>query len=203
MSKAALIIFQKNAIKGKVKTRLAATVGDDQALEIYQLLTFYAHQVAKEIKVDKFLFYSDFIPEHPEEILHGYQFEVQSGANLGERMTNAFAYLFARGYSNVVIIGTDCPDMKLSDLNRAFLALSQNDLVIGPAKDGGYYLLGMSSFNPQLFKDIPWSTSKVLELTLDKAEESNLDYEFLKILSDIDTFEDWQNFTTKNKITHE
>lgn len=203
MSKAALIIFQKNAIKGKVKTRLAVTVGDDQALEIYHRLTAYTHQVAKEIKVDKFLFYSDFIPEHPDEILLGYQLEVQSGANLGERMTNAFAYLFARGYSNVVIIGTDCPDLKLSDLNRAFLALSQNDIVIGPAKDGGYYLLGMSRFYPELFRDIPWSTSKVLELTLDKAEESNLDYEFLKILSDIDTIEDWQNFTSKNKITHE
>lgn len=203
MSKAALIIFQKNAILGKVKTRLASTIGNNQALEIYKWMTSHTHQLASEIKVDKFLFFSDFIPEHPDEILHGYHFEVQSGANLGERMCNAFAFLFAKGYSNVIIIGTDCPELQVSDLSKAFMALTQNDLVIGPAKDGGYYLLGMSRFFPELFKEIPWSTSKVLELTLDRADESNLDYEFLKILSDIDTFEDWNKFTSTNRITHE
>ncbi|HSF54116.1 MAG TPA: TIGR04282 family arsenosugar biosynthesis glycosyltransferase [Algoriphagus sp.] len=200
---AALIIFQKNAILGKVKTRLASTTGDEQALEIYNWMTTYTHQIANQIRVDKFLFYSDFIPQHSDEILHGYQFEVQSGANLGERMSNAFAYLFAKGYSSVVIIGTDCPELKVSDLNKAFLALSQNDLVIGPAKDGGYYLLGKSCFCPELFRDIPWSTSKVLELTLDRADEANLHYEFLNIKSDIDTIEDWEKFTAQNKIIHE
>lgn len=203
MSMAALIIFQKNAILGKVKTRLASTTGDEQALEIYNWMTTYTHQIANQIRVDKFLFYSDFIPQHSDEILHGYQFEVQSGANLGERMSNAFAYLFAKGYSSVVIIGTDCPELKVSDLNKAFLALSQNDLVIGPAKDGGYYLLGKSCFCPELFRDIPWSTSKVLELTLDRADEANLHYEFLNIKSDIDTIEDWEKFTAENKIIHE
>lgn len=203
MSMAALMIFQKNAIPGKVKTRLASTIGDEQALEIYNWMTAYTHQIASQMRVDKFLFYSDFIPQHPEEIFHGYQFEVQSGSNLGERMSNAFAYLFAKGYSSVVIVGTDCPDLKVSDLNKAFLALSQNDLVIGPAKDGGYYLLGKSCFCPELFKDIPWSTSKVLELTLDRADEANLHYEFLNIKSDIDTIEDWEKFTAQNKIIHE
>lgn len=203
MSMAALIIFQKNAILGKVKTRLASTTGDEQALEIYNWMTTYTHQIANQIRVDKFLFYSDFIPQHSDEILHGFQFEVQSGANLGERMSNAFAYLFAKGYSSVVIIGTDCPELKVSDLNKAFLALSQNDLVIGPAKDGGYYLLGKSCFCPELFRDIPWSTSKVLELTLDRADEANLHYEFLNIKSDIDTIEDWEKFTAQNKIIHE
>lgn len=203
MSKAALMVFQKNAIPGKVKTRLAVSVGDDLALEIYNWMTSYTHQIVSEIKVDKFLFYSDFIPEHTNEILQGYHFEVQKGANLGERMSNAFEFLFAKGYSNVVVIGTDCPDLQVSDLDRAFLALGQNDLVIGPAKDGGYYLLGKSCYYPELFKDIPWSTSKVLELTLDRADSVNLNYEFLKILSDIDTFEDWKVFASKNKITHE
>ncbi|OOG74863.1 TIGR04282 family arsenosugar biosynthesis glycosyltransferase [Algoriphagus sp. A40] len=203
MSKAALMIFQKNAIPGKVKTRLAATVGDDLALEIYHWLVAYTHQVAREIKLDKFLFYSDFIPEDSNELFPGYQFEVQCGSNLGQRMCNAFEFLFAKGYSNVVIIGTDCPDLQVSDLNKAFLALSQNDLVIGPAKDGGYYLLGKSCFCPEIFKDIPWSTSRVLELTLDRADNANLNYEFLKILSDVDTFEDWKVFSSKNNITHE
>lgn len=203
MSKAALMIFQKNAIRGKVKTRLASTIGDDQAMEIYKWMTSHTCQVASEIKVDKFLFYSDFIPDSSSDTLPGFQFEIQSGADLGERMSNAFASLFAKGYSDVIIIGTDCPDLQVSDLNKAYLALSQNDLVLGPANDGGYYLLGMRRYFPELFKGIPWSSSKVLELTLDRADEANLDYGFLKILSDIDTIEDWDKFNSRNKVTYE
>ncbi|MFN3999411.1 TIGR04282 family arsenosugar biosynthesis glycosyltransferase [Algoriphagus sp.] len=203
MNKAALIIFQKNAVLGKVKTRLAASVGDQEALEVYHWLTTYTHEIVKEVSVDKFLFFSDYIPEHLDENLKGYQFEVQSGGNLGERMKNAFAHLFARGYSSVAIIGTDCPYLTCKELNKAFLNLSEADMVVGPAKDGGYYLLGMSGFFPEVFNEIPWSTSKVLEITLDYADKLKLDYEFLKILSDIDTLEDWEIFKTSNKIIHE
>ncbi|MBA4301579.1 MAG: hypothetical protein C0433_15975 [Cyclobacterium sp.] len=203
MNRAALIIFQKNAVLGKVKTRLAASIGDEQALEVYRWLTDYTHEIVKKLEVDKFLFYSDYIPENPEGNLEGYQLEVQSGTNLGERMKNAFAHLFAKGYSSVAIIGTDCPDLTGRDLNSAFLALSQSDLVVGPAKDGGYYLLGMSKFIPEIFNNIPWSTSRVLELTLNLAEKLNLDYEFLQILSDIDNLEDWNQFNTRKQITHE
>lgn len=203
MNRAALIIFQKNAILGKVKTRLGASLGDQKALEIYNLLTSYTHDQVKSLMVDKFLFYSDFIPEHPKGDFLGYQFEIQSGNTLGDRMSNAFAFLFAKGYQNVVIIGTDCPYLKSEDLQRAFLNLSQADIVVGPAKDGGYYLIGMSKFYPELFKDIPWSTSEVLDKTLERANALNLDYEFLKVLSDIDTLQDWENFTNGTKITHE
>jgi len=196
----ALIIFQKNAIVGKVKTRLAATVGDERAFEIYNWLTSYTHQVAKGTKVDKFIFYSDFIPDEAAHEHPGYRFEIQSGADLGERMQHAFSALFEDGYSNVVIIGTDCPDLKVSDLTNAFFILGQNDLVLGPARDGGYYLLGMRRFFPALFREIPWSTPRVLELTLDIADDLKLDYEFLKIHSDVDTFEDWQQFTSRNQI---
>lgn len=203
MSPAALIIFQKNAVLGKVKTRLAASIGDEQAMEVYRWLTDYTHKIVKELKVDKFLFYSDYIPENPEGSLEGYQLEVQSGTDLGERMKNAFAHLFATGYSSVAVIGTDCPYLTGRELNSAFMALSQVDMVIGPAKDGGYYLLGMSKFIPEIFTNIPWSTSQVLELTLNSADNLNLDYEFLKILSDIDNLEDWDHFKARNQITHE
>lgn len=203
MNKAALIIFQKNAILGKVKTRLAVSIGDEKALEVYEWLTAYTHEQVKGLNVDKFLFYSDFIPECPEGSIYGYQHEVQSGEDLGDRMRNAFAHLFAKGYKSVAIIGTDCPYLTSNDLNKAFLNLSQSDLVFGPAQDGGYYLMGMSSFYPEIFNTIPWSTSKVLETTLDRADKLNLDYEFLKIRSDIDTIEDWKTFKSTNKITHE
>jgi uncharacterized protein len=202
VSRAALIIFQKNAVLGKVKTRLAASIGDEQALEVYRWLTSYTHQMAQDLKVDKFLFYSDFVPANSDESLAGYREEVQSGANLGERMRNAFAQLFGKGYKNVVIIGTDCPELEPVDLNEAFEALEQTDMVFGPAKDGGYYLLGMSSFIPEVFNDIPWSTNKVLELTLNKADSLKLKYEFLKTLSDIDTIKDLEEFNTRNKITN-
>ena len=200
--KTGLIIFQKNAIPGQVKTRISASVGDDHALEIYEWLTSYTHQITREIKVDKYLFYSDFVPREAEELNYGYQVEVQTGSNLGDRMRNAFRSLFENGYSSVVIIGTDCADLKISDLNDAYMGLSHSDLVIGPAQDGGYYLLGMSRFLPEIFDDIPWSTSRVLELTLDTANKAGLDYEFLEIRSDIDTFEDWQNYTFRKKIKH-
>ena len=202
MSKTGLIIFQRNPILGQVKTRIAASVGDHHALEIYNWLTDYTHKIAREVKVDKYLFYSDFIPQHAEKESQDFQVEVQSGANLGDRMLNAFRNLFENGYSNVVIIGTDCADLRISDLNDAYMALSHSDVVIGPANDGGYYLLGMSGYHPELFNEIPWSTSKVLEMTLDIANKSRLDYEFLEIRSDIDTFEDWQNFTFRKKIKH-
>lgn len=183
-----------------MKTRLAASVGHTQALEIYKWLTAYTHQITKQITVDKFIFYSDFIPEASDERPDGYQHVVQSGTSLGDRMRDAFMHLFDKGYSRVVIIGTDSADLKATDLNKAYLTLSHTDLVIGPAKDGGYYLLGMSRFYPELFYDIPWSTSKVLELTLDKADQAQLDYEFLNIRSDVDTLDDWEKVRMKEKV---
>ena len=203
MNKAALIIFQKNAQLGKVKTRLAVSIGDQKALEVYQWLTDYTHQQVKGLKVDKFLFYSDFIPAQLDQDLDGYHFEIQSGDTLGERMSNAFAFLFAKGYKSVVIIGTDCPYLKTEDLNKAFTDLSNTDLVIGPASDGGYYLLGMRQFFSEIFKNISWSTGQVLEQTLNQADSLGIDYEFLKILSDIDTLEDWQQFQSLSKTNYE
>lgn len=203
MNKVALIIFQKNAQLGKVKTRLAASIGNEKALEIYQWLTAYTHEQLRGINVDKFLYFSDFIPENPVGDYTNYQFEVQSGENLGERMSNAFLQLFKSGYKSVVIIGTDCPEMTRNDIEKAFLNLEQVDLVIGPARDGGYYLLGMRSYFPELFSDISWSTSEVLVSTLDRADKLNLEYEFLKVLSDIDTLSDWEQFNIQHKITHE
>jgi rSAM/selenodomain-associated transferase 1 len=200
--KKGMIIFQKNALLGHVKTRIAATTGDDLALKIYNWLTAYTHRIAREVKVDKYLFYSDFIPDQPELDHQEYYVELQAGSDLGERMRNAFKQLFEDGYSSVVIIGTDCAELQVSDLNAAYRTLSHSDLVIGPASDGGYYLLGMSQYHPELFTQIPWSTDKVLELTLEVANNAGLTYEILEIRSDIDTFEDWQNFSSSKKVEH-
>lgn len=201
MSKNALIIFQKNAVLGKVKTRLAVSIGDHQAMQVYDWLTTRTHQIVKEVEAEKFLYYSDFNPEKELESTQNYNFEVQTGADLGERMSNSFVNLFAKEFQRIVIIGTDCPDLTAEHIEMAFRALDSNDLVLGPAKDGGYYLLGTNQFYPDLFTDIPWSTGIVLKLTLEKAALLNLSYELLEVLSDIDTLEDWQEFTTRNQIT--
>lgn len=199
MSKNALIVFQKNAVAGKVKTRIAVTTGDQQALEIYQWLTARTHSVLRESGVETFLFFSEYIPDSDIETLQGFHLKVQSSGDLGQRMSSAFQNLYSEGFDKVIIIGTDCPGLTALDLKNAFLMLDSCDLVFGPALDGGYYLLGTRQFQPELFEDIPWSTDKVLELTLEKVDQIGLNYELMKVLSDIDTFEDWQKFTSQNQ----
>jgi rSAM/selenodomain-associated transferase 1 len=200
MMKYALIIFQKNAVLGKVKTRLAVSVGDEKALEIYNWLTERTHLVAKELPVDKFLFFSDFLPQRSDYPSQFFIAELQSGSDLGERMSRAFEFLFSKGYEKVVIIGTDCPSVTSTQLKTAFRSLETAELVIGPATDGGYYLMGMNQFYPGLFESIPWSTDQVLELTLDIADKLGLEYDLLSVLSDIDTLDDWKKFTEGNSI---
>jgi rSAM/selenodomain-associated transferase 1 len=200
MNQNALLVFQKNAILGKVKTRLAVSVGDEKALEIYHWLTERTHLVAKELSVDKYLFFSDFIPERSEYPSQFFKAELQSGTDLGGRMRMAFEFLFSKGYEKVVIIGTDCPTLTARLLKTAFRSLETAELVIGPASDGGYYLMGMNQFFPELFESIPWSTDQVLELTLDRADKLGLEYDLLDVLSDIDTLDDWKRFTEANSI---
>lgn len=203
MSKNALIVFQKNAIPGKVKTRIAVTVGDERALEIYHWLTARTHTVLRKSEIQTFLFFSDYIPDSEIENLQGFHLRVQSSGDLGQRMSAAFNGVFSEGFDKVIIIGTDCPGLTAADLKNAFVALDSYDLVFGPALDGGYYLLGSNQLYLDLFTDIPWSTDMVLELTLRKASEMGLNYELQKVLSDIDTFEDWQKFTSQNQPLYE
>jgi rSAM/selenodomain-associated transferase 1 len=199
MSKNGLIVFQKNAIPGKVKTRIAVTVGDQQALEIYDWLTARTHAVLRELGVETFLFFSEYIPDYELENRQGFHLKVQSSGDLGQRMRAAFQYLYSEGFEKVIILGTDCPGLTALDLKNAFLTLDSCDLVFGPALDGGYYLLGSRQFHPDLFADIPWSTDKVLELTLEKVDQLGLNHELMKVLSDIDTFEDWKKFSSQNE----
>ncbi len=200
MGKSALIIFQKNAVLGKVKTRLSVDVGDEVAMEIYQQLVRHTHMVCGSVPVQKFLFYSDFIPDDVSEFGQDYQFEVQSGTDLGSRMRNAFQRLFTKGYGKIIILGTDCGELESEIVINAFELLDHNEVVIGPARDGGYYMLGMNKMNAGLFEEIPWSTEKVLFLTMEKLENQKISYELLEILSDVDRIEDWKKLKEKLKV---
>lgn len=184
-----LIIFIKNPVLGKVKTRLAAGIGDEKALEIYRQLLEITRKAALKVDCTRHVFYSDEI-ENDEWDNDKFNKFVQEGSALGERMKNAFEQAFALGATEALIIGSDCPQLTPEIINDAFYLLNENDLCVGPAKDGGYYLLGMKELHPYLFKNKEWSTDSVLEDTIVDLMEHRLSYGRLPQLSDVDTIYD-------------
>lgn len=184
--KNALIIFFKNPVLGKVKTRLAATLGAHEALKIYNELVQYTHAITTPVNAARHVFYSDGI-EAEDVWLHGdFKKLRQQGTDLGERMQQAFAQVFAWGFEKVVIIGCDCMELTQAGIEQAFDALDEKDVVIGPAQDGGYYLLGMKGLHAKLFFNKQWSTPTVFGDTLCDLHALRLTHGLLKKLSDVD-----------------
>jgi rSAM/selenodomain-associated transferase 1 len=192
MNQQALLIFVKNPIAGKTKTRLAATVGDEKALKMYhQLMTWTRDQAVPLEEVDRYLFYSNWVEEEDGWPQAYFQKLVQKGPGLGERMQHGFEHAFQRGHQSVIIIGSDCPGVTTELLTEAYRKLQSNDVVIGPALDGGYYLLGLRQMEPSLFQDMAWSTESVLPDTIQRAQAAGLSVAQLTPLSDVDYLEDW------------
>ncbi|HRI27834.1 MAG TPA: TIGR04282 family arsenosugar biosynthesis glycosyltransferase [Chitinophagales bacterium] len=186
-----LLVFVKNPIPGEVKTRIAATAGTQAALQIYQALLHHTHQITLPLPYRKQVFYSRFIPT-ADEWTNGYEKYLQTGNYLGERMSHAFEQAFESAANKALIIGSDCLQLTTLHIENAVKMLSNGaDVVIGPAADGGYYLLGMNWFYPTLLQGIAWSTEKVLQQTLHRAAELALTVQLLPALSDVDTYEDW------------
>ncbi len=184
-----LIILARSPVYGKVKTRLAAAIGAAEALEVYRQLLHHTLEVAGNVPSDKIVFYSDeSVPD--EATAPGFARATQYGADLGARMENAFTHVFGQGYEKAVMIGTDCPAMGERTLAAAFEALHQHDVVIGPAYDGGYYLLGMKQVHHRLFHNIPWSTPAVFEETVTICRRDGLRYLLLPTLHDVDKKKD-------------
>lgn len=195
MKKEVVLIFQKNEVLGKVKSRLAVGTGEEQALEIYRQLLAKTYLALRDISVSITTYFSEFIPENP---IHSAENKlVQVGQDLGERMKNAFAENFESGMEKVVLIGTDCPSLEGIHLAQAFEALDQSDLVLGPARDGGYYMIGMKCRADFLFEGITWSTELVLSQTLALAAAQGLQTSLLPVLEDIDTLEDWERYCSQ------
>lgn len=187
-SKKALIIFTRNPELGKVKTRLAKTVGDESALNIYKFLLQHTVEITKDLHVDKYVFYSEEIHKNDAWDSDIFRKRLQSGNDLGEKMHNAFVEVFNMGYEMAIVIGCDMFEMERMDLETAFEALQTNSFVIGPAQDGGYYLLGMKESKEKVFLKKEWGTSTVLEQTLKDLEGENL--LLLEERNDIDYYED-------------
>lgn len=187
MSEELVIVFVKNIRLGKVKTRLAKTIGDQAASEVYNELVHVTEKATANLNTDIRIYFSDAIVD---TLWHGEHKVIQHGNNLGERMENAFIDGFNDGYKKVVLIGSDLPDISTEHINAGLQALNTVDVVFGPANDGGYYLVGMSRLHTIVFNDKPWSQAHLLTLTLEELTKNDLSNTLLQPLNDIDTYKD-------------
>ncbi len=188
MSKNLLIVFTRNPELGKVKTRLAKTVGNAIALKIYTFLLERTRDIAVQVSADKAVYYSVKVRENDIWDANNFQKHQQVGEDLGIRMLHAFKNGFKAGYEKVMIIGSDLYDLTAETIENAFIALKDNEVVIGPAEDGGYYLLGMNSLEEKVFKNKNWGTETVRKNTLEELKDKKVF--LLGELNDVDVFED-------------
>jgi rSAM/selenodomain-associated transferase 1 len=188
-----LLVFVKEPRPGAVKSRLAAAVGPERAAGVYKAIAEEAiRQTAP--RGDEFARIFAFSPpearESVAEWLPGATLVAQSEGDLGAKMSHAFEDAFARGARRVVLVGTDVPALTREDVVDAIESLDHEDLVLGPAADGGYYLLALKRPQPAVFEGIPWSTPQVLAATLGRAVRLGLSVRVLRTLGDVDTGED-------------
>lgn len=187
MTDALVIVFVKNIKLGTVKTRLAKTIGDYGAFEVYSELVKITENATTELNIDKRIYFSNAVVDTkwPNEFK-----AVQQGVDLGERMLNAFKDGFEAGYKRIVLIGSDLPEINSTHIENGIKALDKNDVVFGPAEDGGYYLIGLSKLEEAIFINKPWSQPNLLEITLQELHNTNVSVTTLETLNDIDTYED-------------
>jgi len=197
-----LLIFTRNPELGKCKTRLAKTIGDEAALEIYKFLLEHTVSITQNIPFDMEVHYSEKVHHNDIWDPEIYSKKQQIEGDLGQKMQNAFLSAFKNGYQNIIIIGSDMHDLYQEDIEEAFKALETFEYVLGPSEDGGYYLLGMNLFKPELFKNKSWGTDTVLRDTLLDLKDEHL--QLLDERNDIDVYEDikdkpiFQQFLKKN-----
>ncbi len=201
-----IIIFLRYPKNGKVKTRLAKTTSSEFATNFYKSCAENLVNITKRISsINRFVFFSN---ENEREEIKSWLgnklfYAHQEGDDLGIRMKNAFEKVFSTGAEKVIIIGTDIPDLSAEIINKAFEYLDSSDIVIGPSKDGGFYLLGMKKMYAGLFEEIEYSTAEVFSETLARIKELKLSCQLLPELQDIDTEEDllrWLNESNENNI---
>lgn len=190
MNKRLLLIFAKQARKGKVKTRLARTIGDQKALDIYKFLLEHAAEQALAVKAGRWVCYSPKIEEKDAFSKNYFQKIIQSEGDLGQRMLAAFEEGFQAGYQSIILVGSDIYELRTNIIEKAFNALEQKDAVFGPAKDGGYYLVGLTKAIPAVFLDKKWSQPNVLTEALESLKQDSHSYQLVDQLHDIDEEKD-------------
>jgi rSAM/selenodomain-associated transferase 1 len=202
MNKELVIVFVKNVKLGKVKTRLAKTIGNQGAFEVYSELVKITETALQNLNVEKRIYFSDTVVGSKWKGLYK---TVQQGNNLGERMKKAFLEGFRDGYDRIVLIGSDLPDIEAKHIKNGLSVLKDTNMVFGPAEDGGYYLIGMKKMYDLVFDNKPWSQTNLLKETLDELKKNNITFSTLETLNDIDTFEDLEasNFYKLNSALQE
>jgi rSAM/selenodomain-associated transferase 1 len=201
----ALLIFVKYPEPGKVKTRLASTIGAELAAQLYSEFIRATFSFTQQIKAaTRFV---TFTPAEKEQEFHKhfagpFQWFAQiDSTDLGARIQHAIRRVQQSGYSHVITLGTDSPALPVEYLEQAVVALENHDLVLGPATDGGYYLIGLKSAPPpELFTGIDWSTERVLHQTLQRAEQLRMSVHLLPAWYDVDDLATLRRFCNENKL---
>lgn len=200
MQKNLLIVFVKNILLGKVKTRLAKTIGDQNAFEVYKhLVGITERETIKLTNCTVQIYFSDVILE---DKWPGKEKFVQHGEDLGERMKNAINHGFHLGYERIVGVGSDLPDLTSGIIHEGLEALKTSNTVFGPSEDGGYYLIGMNQMIPCVFENKAWSTPTLLTETQKDLEKNGFTIQLLAELNDVDTLEDLRSSSLKKQFSH-
>jgi uncharacterized protein len=198
-----ILLFIKAPAKGQVKTRLAVALGEDAAVQLYQRFVQDILDTLEQTGTPVMICY--YPPDSRNAVVTwlgpGKQYLPQEGRDVGERMENAFRQAFTRGFSRAVLIGSDIPDLPAPLINEALAALHMHDAVIGPARDGGYYLIGFKNdtFFPGVFSGISWSTGTVFRSTMQAFGKAGKRVHELSPWRDVDTIEDLKDLADRSR----
>lgn len=193
----ALIVFAREPVLGKVKTRLARDLGEVPTLKLYEAFVKDILKIAGRVNADRFLYYHGrpgFVPFLARAAGRVFTLRRQTGGDLGVRMERAFAFAFRQGYKSCILIGSDCLTLAPEMIERAFGFLKKNDCILGPSRDGGYYLIGLKEPEKQIFTGMPWSTNEILGLTERRLAAVGKTCRKLLQLEDIDSSENLSRF---------
>ena len=206
-SRACLIVFAKTPVRGKVKTRMRPFLSEEDCLRLHCLLLRLWMGRLRDWdlgQMHKALFLTPLgagrhNPDLELDAPPGVIVETQQGSDLGDRLSHAFNHKWNEGFRKIVFIGTDSPALRREDLHAAFKGLDESEVVLGPATDGGYYLIGFSACLPVLFSRISWGTSQVFRETVQLLETNAIRWQCLRESFDLDTFEDLVTFHRLSK----
>jgi uncharacterized protein len=196
MKSGVVILFLRYPERGKVKTRLAQDIGDDLAYDLYVCFIRDALGAVRDVDADLIIVGTGSTGKGPAGIFGRSVRLLQHGRDLGARMYHAFADVFSRGYSRAIMIGSDCPGLPAGYISQALLELESHDVVLGPTRDGGYYLIAFKedSLREDIFHGIVWSTSRVFVETMSRIEDAALSVSILPQWEDIDELDDLRRF---------
>ncbi len=200
-----ILLFIRVPAKGKIKSRLASAIGEDAALELYKNFVL---DIIDTIDKSGYPLRIFFLPPDAGEALAGWlgrhhRYLPQDGNDLGENMERAFRRIFSEGFTSAVLVGSDIPDLTAAVFHEALESLMTDDVVLGPAADGGYYLIGCNKTTllPYMFHGIAWGTNTVFRETLSILREAALRVHLVPEWQDVDTLDDLKALFERNRDT--